>query len=96
VFLRACDVEFNIFEELLKMVPLYETTTGEDVFVSICELLKKYDLPLSKLSSVVIDGAPFMTGKIKVSMRDCKKKRMKLVNINFIGYIALYIKKYYA
>ncbi|CAI6350830.1 unnamed protein product [Macrosiphum euphorbiae] len=51
VFFRACDMEFNIFEELLEIIPMFDTTTGEDVFVSVVELLKKYDLPLEKLSS---------------------------------------------
>ncbi|XP_060855797.1 general transcription factor II-I repeat domain-containing protein 2-like [Metopolophium dirhodum] len=37
-------MEFNIFEELLEIIPMFDTTTGEDVFVSVFELLKKYDL----------------------------------------------------
>lgn len=40
VFFRACDMEFNIFEELLEIIPMLDTTTGEDVFVSVFELLK--------------------------------------------------------
>jgi len=43
-------MEFNIFEELLEIIPMFDTTTGEDVFVSVFELFKKYDLPLEKLS----------------------------------------------
>jgi hypothetical protein len=41
VFIRACDMELNIYEELLEIKPMYDTTTGEDVFVFVCELLKK-------------------------------------------------------
>ena len=44
MFLRACDTDFNIFEELLELVP----TTGQDIFNCVYELLKKYNLPLSK------------------------------------------------
>ncbi|VVC27195.1 Hypothetical protein CINCED_3A016878 [Cinara cedri] len=37
----------------------------KDVFVSVFKLLKKYDLPLAKLSSVATDGAHYMTGENK-------------------------------
>ena len=63
VFLRACDNDFNIFEELLELIPMHGTTTGQDIFNSVFELLKKYNLPLSKLISVATDGAPSMSGK---------------------------------
>ncbi|KAB0803137.1 hypothetical protein PPYR_02406 [Photinus pyralis] len=62
VFLRAVDEEFNIYEELLELVPLHDTTTGEDIFNAVYELLQKYNLQLSQLSSVATDGAPSMTG----------------------------------
>ena len=74
MFFRACDIEFNIFEELLEIIPMFDTTTGEDVFVSVFELLKKYDLPLEKLSSVATDGAPSMTGKNKGFVERLQKK----------------------
>ncbi|XP_045442552.1 general transcription factor II-I repeat domain-containing protein 2-like [Pipistrellus kuhlii] len=62
VFLRACDTDFNIFEELLELVPMHNTSTGQDIFNCVCKLLQKYNLPLSKLTSVATDGAPSMTG----------------------------------
>lgn len=34
VFLRAVDKELNVHEELLELVPLHDTTTGEDIVVS--------------------------------------------------------------
>lgn len=52
-----------VFEKLLEIIPTYYFTTGENVFVSVCEILKKFDLPLSMLSFVVTDGAPSMTSK---------------------------------
>lgn len=36
-------MEFNVFEELLEIISMYDTTKGENVFVSVCELLKIYD-----------------------------------------------------
>ncbi|XP_075455099.1 general transcription factor II-I repeat domain-containing protein 2-like [Ascaphus truei] len=46
VFLRACDTDFNIFEELLELVPMRDTTTGQDIFNCVYELLQKYNLPV--------------------------------------------------
>jgi len=83
VFFRACDMEFNIFEELLEIIPMFDTTTGEDVFVSVIELLKKYDLPLEKLSSVATDGAPSMTGKNKGFVERLQKKANEYVEHKF-------------
>lgn len=42
---------------------MYDTTAEEDLFVSVCELLKKYDLPLTKLSFVAINVALFYDWK---------------------------------
>ncbi|KAL4152891.1 hypothetical protein QTP88_000724 [Uroleucon formosanum] len=83
VFFRACDMEFNIFEELLEIIPMFDTTTGENVFVSVFELLKKYDLPLKKLSSVATDGAPSMTGKNKGFVERLQKKANEYVEHKF-------------
>jgi len=58
-------------------------TAGEDVFVSIFELLKKYDLPLEKLSSVATDGAPSMTGKNKGFVERLQKKANENIEHKF-------------
>ncbi|UYV66404.1 hypothetical protein LAZ67_4001561 [Cordylochernes scorpioides] len=42
---------------------MHGTTTGEDIFNCVYDLLQKYNLPQSKLTSVATDGAPSMTGK---------------------------------
>lgn len=65
MFLRACDEELNTFEELLEIVLLYATTNREDVFNYVCELMEKYNLPLSKLFSVATDRASYMEKKNK-------------------------------
>ncbi|UYV64706.1 hypothetical protein LAZ67_3001719 [Cordylochernes scorpioides] len=73
-FFRACDTDFNIFEELLELVPMHGTTTGEDIFNCVYDLLKKYNLPQSKLTSVATDGAPSMTGKTNGFVALLRKK----------------------
>jgi len=42
-------MEFHNFEELLKIIPMYDPTTREDIiFIFVLELLKQFDLPLAK------------------------------------------------
>lgn len=43
VFLRSCDKNFNIFEELLELIPMPGTTTGQDIFTCVFKLLQKYN-----------------------------------------------------
>ncbi|UYV63805.1 hypothetical protein LAZ67_2005716 [Cordylochernes scorpioides] len=74
IFFRACDTDFNIFEELLELVPMHGTTTGEDIFNCVYDLLQKYNLPQSKLTSVATDGAPSMTGKTNGFVALLRKK----------------------
>ncbi|UYV63806.1 hypothetical protein LAZ67_2005727 [Cordylochernes scorpioides] len=74
IFFRACDTDFNIFEELLELVPMHGTTTGEDIFNCVYDLLQKYNLPQSKLTSVATDGAPSMTGNTNGFVALLRKK----------------------
>ncbi|UYV63708.1 hypothetical protein LAZ67_2005380 [Cordylochernes scorpioides] len=71
---ETCDTDFNIFEELLELVPMHGTTTGEDIFNCVYDLLQKYNLPQSKLTSVATDGAPSMTGKTNGFVALLRKK----------------------
>ncbi|CAH2286078.1 General transcription factor II-I repeat domain-containing 2, partial, partial [Pelobates cultripes] len=86
-----------MFEEMLELVPMCGNTTGQDIFICIDEVLQKYNLPLSKLTSVATDGAPSMTGKTTVLWHYCEKNKVRFMkHPRFIIHIALYIKKYYA
>ncbi|UYV64600.1 hypothetical protein LAZ67_3001273 [Cordylochernes scorpioides] len=71
---ETCDTDFNIFEELLELVLMHGTTTGEDIFNCVYDLLRKYNLPQSKLTSVATDGAPSMTGKTNGFVALLRKK----------------------
>ncbi|UYV78105.1 hypothetical protein LAZ67_16000132 [Cordylochernes scorpioides] len=71
---ETCDTDFDIFEELLELVPMHGTTTGEDIFNCVYDLLQKYNLPQSKLTSVATDGAPSMTGKTNGFVALLRKK----------------------
>ncbi|XP_067121654.1 general transcription factor II-I repeat domain-containing protein 2-like, partial [Centruroides vittatus] len=65
VFIRGCDVNLKISEELLEIIPMHNTTTGADIFDALMEVLKKYKLPLENLVCLATDGAPTMTGITK-------------------------------
>ncbi len=63
VFVRGCDSNLCVTEELLELIPMHDTTTGDDIFSKLMEVLDKYNLPLSKLTCLVTDGARAMTGR---------------------------------
>ena len=50
-------------KELLDLVTMRETTRGINIKNSLNEALTRANVPLNKLISVVIDGAPAMEGK---------------------------------
>ena len=52
-------------EESLDLVSLPNTTTGQDISGTLIEMLKKYNVPLDRISSIATDGAPAMVGKYK-------------------------------
>ncbi|XP_065658975.1 general transcription factor II-I repeat domain-containing protein 2-like [Hydra vulgaris] len=62
VFIRGCNFKYEITEELLELIPMHGTTTGADIFLEIEKTLDKYELPITKLVSIVTDGAPAMIG----------------------------------
>ncbi|KAF9746890.1 General transcription factor II-I repeat domain-containing protein 2, partial [Nosema granulosis] len=57
VFFRGCDIDMNITEELLDIIPLKATTMGKDIFEAVMRLLEYQHFPLEKLVSVTTDGA---------------------------------------
>ena len=52
-------------EELLDLVSLSNTTTGQDISGALIEVLKKHNEPLDKISSIATDGAPSVVRKYK-------------------------------
>ena len=63
VFIRPCDNEFNIYEELIELIPIHDTTTSQDVFVKVKQVLHEYALYLSKFACLSTDGAGNMVGR---------------------------------
>ena len=62
VFVRGVDSDFNVTEEMLGLQSMKGTTTGEDIFLEVKKLMKKFNLSTEKLHSLSTDGAPSMVG----------------------------------
>ena len=65
IFIRYLFENSIIKEELLDLVSLPKTTTGQDISDALIEVLKKHHMPLGKISSIATDGAASMVGKSK-------------------------------
>ena len=57
------DMEHTFKEELLALVPLQNTTRGEDIYKALKECLLRNGIDMKKLLSVTTDGAPAMVGR---------------------------------
>lgn len=62
VFIHGVDDTFDVTEELLDMVPMTGTTSGNDLFVCVEESLKKFNIDWSQLVSVSTDGNTALVG----------------------------------
>jgi hypothetical protein len=62
VFIRGCNSKVVATEELLDLIPMYGTTTGEDIFCEVERLLQKYGLPLNELVCLMVRGVPALSG----------------------------------
>jgi hypothetical protein len=49
VFIRGCYSKFVIAEELLELIPMHSTSTGEDIIGEVENLMQKYEQLLNEL-----------------------------------------------
>ena len=63
IFIRYVFENSIMKEELLDLVSLPKTTTGQDISDALIEVLKKHHVPLDKISSIATDGTASMVGK---------------------------------
>ena len=64
IFVRYTNNDFDCVEELLDLRQLV-STTGEDIFEELKNVIEFNKVEWKKLDSVCTDGAPCMTGRIK-------------------------------
>ena len=63
IFIRGVDASLNVTEEFVSVVPMTDTTTANDLFVSLVGALDKLEVDWSRAVSVATDGAPSMIGR---------------------------------
>lgn len=63
VFIRGVDESFNIHEEPLDLIPMKDSTTGNDVKCAVIDTIDNHKLAYQKLFGITTDGAPAMVGK---------------------------------
>ena len=63
VFIKACDNEFSIYEEVIELIFMHDTTTCQNIFGKVEQVLHEYDFYLSKLVCLSTDGATNMVGR---------------------------------
>ncbi|XP_060765882.1 general transcription factor II-I repeat domain-containing protein 2A-like [Neoarius graeffei] len=63
IFIRGVDASLHVTEEFVSIVPLTDTTTANDVFVSLVGALDNLEVDWSRAVSVATDGAPSMVGR---------------------------------
>ncbi|XP_053173285.1 general transcription factor II-I repeat domain-containing protein 2A-like [Scomber japonicus] len=73
VFIRMVFEDMHAKEELLTILPLKGHTRGVDIFSTFMDFVKKNKLPLFKLISITIDGAPAIVGRTNGFIALCKQ-----------------------
>ena len=63
VFIWASDGEFDIYKELIELVPIHDTTTSKDILEKVEQVLHVYGLDLSTVSCLSTDDAANMVGR---------------------------------
>lgn len=63
IFIRGVDASLNVTEEFVSVVPMTDTTTANDVFVSLVGALDALEVDWGRAVSVATDGAPSMVGR---------------------------------
>ena len=62
IFIRIVRENLEVQEEMLDLIPMKDTTTGQDIFNVLEGVLEKFQLPWKYLTSIATDGAPAMKG----------------------------------
>ncbi|XP_065643653.1 general transcription factor II-I repeat domain-containing protein 2B-like [Hydra vulgaris] len=63
IFIRGVDNDFFVTEELLDIYPMQGRTTGEDIFLAMKKVFKKFNLTYNRLISIMSNGGSSMIGK---------------------------------
>ncbi|KAG8451802.1 hypothetical protein GDO86_003847 [Hymenochirus boettgeri] len=73
MFVRMVFSDFEVKEELVKIIPLKGHTRGEDIYSKVKEYLISENIQIQKLVSITTDGAPAFTGRTNGFLALCRK-----------------------
>ena len=63
IFIRGIDETLSVTEEFLGLVPMMDTTTGNDIFNSLVGVLNRMGIYWSRAVGVATDSTPSMIAK---------------------------------
>ena len=78
IFIRGINKRFEITEELLSVYPMKDTTTGENLFIALQEVLQKHSIKWDKIVNITTDGCPSLIGKNIGLLKRLKDKMKRL------------------
>ncbi|KAI3367307.1 hypothetical protein L3Q82_008354 [Scortum barcoo] len=88
MFICGVDASLTVTEEFVALVPMLDTTTGNDLFESLFGILDQLEVDWSRAVSVATDNAPSMIGKkagvVSKSLKMDHVMRVVIQTVNFI------------
>ncbi|KAM3838284.1 general transcription factor II-I repeat domain-containing protein 2A-like [Diretmus argenteus] len=63
IFVRGVDDNFQVTEELLRVIPMHGQTTAQEIFNQLSDAMAGAGLSWKRLAGITTDGAPSMTGR---------------------------------
>ena len=85
VYVRFFNKDKKVFcEDLLGVTPLKTSTKGEDIYLTIKEMLIKRGIEPKQVVSVTTDGAPAMIGREKGAVARMKENNPELISYHYI------------
>ncbi|TKS65945.1 General transcription factor II-I repeat domain-containing protein 2 [Collichthys lucidus] len=74
MYVRGVNDNFEVMEELLRVIPMHGQTTAQEIFCQLCDAIKNAGLPWKRFVGITTDGAPSMTGRKNGLVALVKKK----------------------
>lgn len=73
IYIRMVFPDMVAKEEMLTVLPMKEHTWGEDIFQSLKNFIEKTQLPVHKLVSITMEGAPARVGRSNGFIAKCRE-----------------------
>src|SRR5258705_7784483 len=76
IFVKMIFSDFTVKEDLIKIIPLKNHTTGEDIYSEVKKLIVSENIPIQNLVGITTDGAPGFIGVDMGFIAICRKDEM--------------------